>query len=76
MMYHEHKPLVLHKNSKKQAMTKLDRLMHKEMTRRQFLVTLGFGLASLFGLSTLLGALTESDHEKSLHGYGGGQYGH
>lgn len=56
-------------------MTKLDQLMHKEMTRRQFLVTLGFGLASLFGLSAVLGALTESDRSESLHGYGGGQYG-
>jgi len=56
-------------------MTKLEQLMSKEMTRRQFLVTLGFGLVSLFGLSAILGALTESDKSRSMNGYGGGDYG-
>lgn len=57
-------------------MTKLDQLMSKEMTRRQFLVTVGFGLASLFGLSAMLGALTSSDKGDPSRGYGAGRYGH
>jgi hypothetical protein len=56
-------------------MTKLDQLMSKEMTRRQFLVTLGFGFASLFGLSAILGALTDTDHGNAMHGYGADRYG-
>lgn len=59
-------------------MTKLDQLMSKEMTRRQFLLTLGFGVASLFGLPALLGALTETSNSggRPANDYGNGSYGH
>lgn len=57
-------------------MTKLEQLMSKEMTRRQFLVTLGLGLISIFGLSAIMGALTESDNSGPGNGYGAGHYGH
>lgn len=58
-------------------MTKLDQLMSKEMTRRQFLLTLGFGVASLFGLPALLGALTETaPNGHPTNDYGNGRYGH
>lgn len=40
-------------------MTKqLNMLLQKEMSRGEFLVTLGFGLASVMGLSTVLHLLT------------------
>lgn len=61
-------------------MRKINELMQKEMTRKEFLATLGFGAATVFGLSTLLHLFTGK--ENPLHrnnaqslGYGGGPYG-
>jgi hypothetical protein len=58
-------------------MSKLDELMVKEMTRRQFLVTVGLGIVSLFGLSTIMGFLSnnESSSEPRSAGYGAQTYG-
>jgi hypothetical protein len=60
-------------------MQKLNDLMQKEMTRKEFLATLGFGVATVFGLSTLLRLITGKDnnpfHQQSSLGYGGGSYG-
>jgi hypothetical protein len=63
-------------------MTKpLDQLMQKEMTRKEFLTTLGFGLASLMGLSTIIHMLTGKSltHNGVVRhtsfGYGGSVYG-
>lgn len=57
-------------------MQKLNDLIQKDMTRREFLATLGFGLASLFGLATILKLLGKENplHQDSV-GYGGGAYG-
>jgi len=60
-------------------MNKLNHLMQKEMTRKEFLATVGFGVATLFGLSALIKLLTGKENPlqqngKSL-GYGGGAYG-
>ena len=60
-------------------MNKLNHLMQKEMTRKEFLATVGFGVATLFGLSALIKLLTGKENHlqqngKSL-GYGGGAYG-
>lgn len=60
-------------------MSKFHELLSKEMTRRQFLVTLGVGFISLFGISTVLGALTgessgTSEQQQPL-GYGARYYG-
>lgn len=62
----------------------LDTLMQKEMTRKEFVATLGFGLLSIMGLSTIIRVLTGTDPSsnferqlggKSHFGYGGGSYG-
>jgi hypothetical protein len=55
--------------------TKLEELLSKEMTRRQFLVTVALGFVSLFGLSALMGALTGTTPEQAMHGYGSRDYG-
>lgn len=65
-------------------MTKhLEKLMEKEMTRKEFIATLGFGMASLFGMSAILRLLTGQSADSHLqrrlggnsYGYGGGPYG-
>lgn len=61
-------------------MTKpIDHLMQKEMSRKEFLATLGFGLASIMGFSTIIHMLTGKSltHRGigSQNGFGGGAYG-
>jgi Trp operon repressor len=60
-------------------MQKIQDLMHKEMTRKEFLATLGFGVATIFGFSTLLQMLGKKNpleqQQISSVGYGGGAYG-
>ena len=60
-------------------MLKLNNLMQKEMTRKEFLATLGFGAATVMGFSTILELLGKNNPLKhntaSLHGYGNGAYG-
>lgn len=50
--------------------------MQKEMTRKEFLATMGFGVASIFGLSTVIKMLSSksSGHNSSM-GYGSSNYG-
>jgi len=53
-------------------------LMQKEMTRREFLTTVGFGLATVVGLSSLLKLLGKDNPwhtQKADYTYGGGTYG-
>ncbi|HET8671490.1 MAG TPA: hypothetical protein VFM05_12930 [Candidatus Saccharimonadales bacterium] len=57
---------------------KLNDLMQKEMTRKEFLATLGFGVATIFGLSALVRLITGRDNpftQQNSLGYGGGTYG-
>lgn len=60
-------------------MKQLNQLMQKEMTRKEFLGTLGFGIATIFGFSALLRMVTGKDnnpfHQQSKVGYGNGAYG-
>jgi len=61
-------------------MHKIQDLMQKEMTRKEFLATLGFGVASIFGFATVLQLLgkknpLEQQHNQASLGYGGGSYG-
>jgi hypothetical protein len=60
-------------------MQKLNDLMQKEMTRKEFLATLGFGVATLMGFSTLLGLLGKKNplqqHATTEYGYGSNSYG-
>ena len=57
----------------------LDTLMQKEMDRKEFLVTAGFGIAALLGLSTILQFLGKSNEvataQKSDSGYGAASFG-
>jgi hypothetical protein len=59
-------------------MTKhLDTLMQREVTRKEFLATVGFGVASIFGFSTLIHLLTGKSfgvHHSGM-GYGSSSYG-
>lgn len=56
--------------------TPLNELMQKEMNRREFLVMLGFGVASIVGLSTVLKLLGhQSPLQRYGTGYGTGSYG-
>lgn len=62
----------------------LDHLLQKEMSRKEFLATMGFGVASVMGLSTLLQAVTGksimpsvlgSTQKSQGYGYGSSPYG-
>jgi hypothetical protein len=58
----------------------LEPLLQKEMDRKEFLITLGLGLASIFGFSTIIHMLTGktvgSHINKTMdHGYGSTNYG-
>lgn len=59
-------------------MTKpIDELMQREMTRKEFLSVIGFGIASLVGLSAILELLgkTKSEPQQHSNGYGSNAYG-
>ena len=50
-------------------------LMEKEMTRQEFLATLGFGFASILGFSNLIQLLTGKSSTSRFHGSSSGGYG-
>ncbi len=61
-------------------MTKqIESILHKEMSRKEFLATLGFGVASIFGFSTIIHLLTGKSLSTELRrhelGYGESPYG-
>ena len=58
-------------------MKKINELMQKKMTRKEFLATVGFGIASIAGLSTLLKFLGKKNplEETASLSYGNGPYG-
>ena len=59
-------------------MKQIDTILQKEMTRKEFLATLGFGIASILGFSNLLRLLFSKGHESRggvLSGYGASVYG-
>ncbi|MGF7229124.1 MAG: hypothetical protein ACQR33_04025 [Candidatus Saccharibacteria bacterium] len=60
-------------------MNQLNNLMEKEMSRKEFLATLGFGIASLMGFSTIIKLLFNKggSHQatNSSLGYGASVYG-
>ncbi|HUD81219.1 MAG TPA: hypothetical protein VMR08_01135 [Patescibacteria group bacterium] len=58
-------------------MAKLDELLQKNVTRRQFLTTMALAVTSLFGFSTIIGMLTKSSSSSNeARGYGDQSYGH
>jgi hypothetical protein len=57
---------------------KIEAIMQKEMTRREFLIMMGLGVVSLFGLSSILGLFSKSSSSietVSRPGYGLYDYG-
>ena len=58
-------------------MDQIHNAMQKEMTRKEFLTTLGFGLASLLGFASVIRLLTgKAQHSSSVQrGYGDNSYG-
>ncbi|HVS58423.1 MAG TPA: hypothetical protein VHD60_01640 [Candidatus Saccharimonadales bacterium] len=54
----------------------IDTLLQKEMSRKEFMTTVGFGVASLLGFSTVLRLLGHgSKLQQSGRGYSSGAYG-
>lgn len=58
-------------------MRAVENIMQKEMTRKEFIGTLGFGLASIFGLGGILRYVFGKSHSASKvnFGYGANTYG-
>jgi hypothetical protein len=56
----------------------IDTIMQKEMTRKEFIATMGFGVASILGFSSILQMLTGKSLGSMHHtsrGYGSSSYG-
>jgi Trp operon repressor len=56
----------------------LQTLLEKEMTRKEFMTTLGVGVASVMGFSSLLklaGVGQQASHHNVSSGYGSSAYG-
>jgi len=60
-------------------MRELENIMQKEMTRKEFLTTLGFGIASIFGIANILkyvmGRGNNRTGNSASYGYGASTYG-
>lgn len=59
-------------------MSKLEKILSREMTRQQFLATLGVAIISLFGFSSVMGVLTgdsKTEGGDNPPGYGKQNYG-
>lgn len=60
-------------------MQRINDLLQKEMTRKEFIATLGFGVATIMGFASILQLLGKKNplqqHASSYYGYGGGVYG-
>lgn len=54
-------------------------LLHKEMTRKEFLATLGVGVGTMLGFGSIIRLFTGQQqdvaHVPIVHGYGSGAYG-
>jgi hypothetical protein len=56
---------------------RVEALLAREVTRKQFIATLGMAVVSIFGFSTLFGVLTttESKLSDAGRGFGSGTFG-
>ncbi len=50
-------------------------LMQKEMTRKEFITTLGLGIATILGFGSLIKLVTGKSLSGSASGYGSSTYG-
>jgi hypothetical protein len=62
------------------ALNDLNPLLKKEMSRQEFLLTIGLGIASIFGFSHIIHLVTGKSVESRIHskvteGYGSTEYG-
>lgn len=54
----------------------IENLLQKEMSRKEFLMTVGFGVASVMGFGTVLKMLSgKKRQESAAMGYGSSAYG-
>lgn len=56
-------------------MREVDNLLAREMTRKEFLVTVGTAFLSVFGVSAFLGVFTGSTIRSNGSGFGSGYFG-
>jgi hypothetical protein len=57
-------------------MKQLQGLMQKEMSRKEFLATIGLAIVSIMGFSTLINTLMGKNHNQQTNiGYGSNPYG-
>lgn len=57
-------------------MNQIKQLLQKDMGRKEFLATLGFGVATVIGLSSLLNLLgKENPWQSNMQNYSAGTYG-
>ena len=57
-------------------MRKIDHIFAMEVTRREFLVTLGVGIMGLIGFSSIVGLFMKNDNlQTDVPQYGMGNYG-
>lgn len=50
-------------------------LLERDLSRKEFIIALGFGMATLLGLGSLLGFLGQKNPLKRDSGYGSSPYG-
>jgi hypothetical protein len=55
--------------------SRLDQLLHQEVTRKKFILILGTGLVSLTGIPAFLGVLTQQANPHPAEGFGSGDFG-
>lgn len=58
-------------------MVNIQEIFKQEMTRREFLATIGLGLVAIVGLASLFSVLTPKTtaQQQDAHDYGSGAYG-
>lgn len=57
-------------------MKQLQGLMQKEMSRKEFLATIGLGIVTVMGFSTLVNTLMGKNNQQQTNvGYGSSPYG-
>ena len=58
-------------------MKQLQGLMQKEMSRKEFLATIGLGIVTVMGFSTLVNTLmgSKNNQQQTNAGYGSNPYG-
>jgi len=56
-------------------MSRLDNILNRQLTRKEFIKVMLAGIVALFGLPAILGILSGNDKTDELPGYGMQHYG-